>query len=244
LSSDLRKWIQSTRASHVFGAFDKEQPTSIYRYLPLVQLISLLETRSLALLDPQSWPDKAEAGWIDKIFGANAPLGGATVRAACFTRESYSEALWHVYARMPPVVRVRVTLLELVGACAAFSNPSGKFYFGDVRYQDSGEMRTAFQEVSRKSKPTSRDAASLLLLKRRAFAYEREVRVLWLTQKKIDEVVNLPLDPKMITQVLVSPYAPDWVLSAIDTMVSKRYKLKCEIARSTLDRAPSWMTHA
>lgn len=246
MESDLRVWRKSKLARNVVGSFDSEQPKSVYRYLPLVQLLGVLETGSLPLVNPQAWPDKCEAGWIDNLFGADTQLDGMKVRATCFTRESYSEALWHVYARMQPVVRIRLNFIGLVEACAAYKKTKGKFYIGDVRYRESTQMKAAFREASSDPFMGPNEAASLLLIKRKAFSYEREMRVVFTTSDQVDDVVALPLKAKdLVKQVLVSPYTDDWVLETIKGVIKSRYAfVDCEVARSSLDRAPAWMKRA
>lgn len=241
----VRTWKALQRGKAVYVDLGTSKPTSIYRYVPLAQLISVIETGTLALNNPSIWPDKTEGGWISRLFSPNAPMEGVHARAICFTRESYSEAQWHVYARSAPVVRVRFNIDSILRSCARFDDVPGKFYLGDVRYTDSAGMKQSLERVlpADSPEPHSRKAAALLLLKRQAFAYEKEVRLIWLTREAVDDHILLPFDvTNAVNQILVSPYAENWAVDAVRSLINDTYRFPWSVEKSSLDRAPSWMT--
>ncbi|MEP6484075.1 MAG: DUF2971 domain-containing protein [Rudaea sp.] len=238
-----RIWGENEKWPNVSTSFDSKIPTSVYRYIPLIQLLSMLESKSIAMMNPMAWPDKCEAGWIHQLFGAGSAIEGAKVRAVCFTTAAYCEAMWHVYARMLPVVRVRFSLSSLADVCAHFNNFNGKFYFGEIRYTDSSSMKDALTQEQRSNRAgKSNSAATLMLLKRRAFSYEEEVRLLFVTREDTPDVIHLHADiGNIISQILVSPYADEWMMESIKTLISNTYGINATVERSSLDRAPSWM---
>jgi hypothetical protein len=238
----MRTWRSFSKTSVVRSSFDGTPPKSLYRYMPLIQLISIIESGSITLVNPAAWPDKTEGGWISKLFGENGILPGVHARALCLTRESYSEALWHVYAKTSPVVRVRIDVEILLQDCLAYAKDHAcKLYLGDVRYQTSAEMRQALEDHI--DKDISSTAATLLSLKRRAFAYEREVRLAWFGRGNISEQISIPMSVEdMVSQILVSPYADDWAVEALTSLINESYGLSWSVEKSSLDRAPKWMS--
>lgn len=239
--SQVRAWKSFSKSTLVRSSFDGTSPVSLYRYMPLIQLISIIESSSITLLNPAVWPDKTEGGWVERLFGEEGILPGVTARAICLTRESYSEALWHVYAKTGPVIRVRIGLDVLLADCLKYAKrKGGKFYLSDVRYQTSSEMRDALQE--HEELDHSSTAATLLSLKRRAFSYEREVRLAWFTRAYAPEQVTIPVSVEsLISQLLVSPYADGWVVDALSSLVNETYGFDWSVEKSSLDRAPNWM---
>lgn len=239
--SQVRTWKYFSKSALVKSSFDGTFPVSLYRYMPLIQLISIIESGSLTLLNPAVWPDKTEGGWVEKLFGDDGILPGVTARAMCLTRESYSEALWHVYAKTGPVIRVRISLDVLLADCLNYAKrKGGKFYLSDVRYRTSSEMRDALQE--HEDLGHSSTAATLLSLKRRAFSYEREVRLAWFSSAHAPEQLTIPVSvDNLISQLLVSPYADAWVVDALSSLVNGTYGFDWSVEKSSLDRAPSWM---
>jgi len=60
-------------------------------------------------------------------------------------------------------------------------------------------------------KEATRTLANLLLRKRNAFRFEKEIRALWLDGEPAKTALFVPIDPKtVVRQVMCSPYAhPD-----------------------------------
>jgi len=81
-------------------------------------------------------------------------------------------------------------------------------------------MANRFREMP--PKPVSRKAADLLLHKRRAFSFEREVRVLWLDKQHEKNELWIPLRAGHITQVMISPYVDQQTASEIKRYISEK----------------------
>ena len=215
-------------------------PRIVYRHVPFVQLLSYLHKDGLPLANPAVWSDKCEGGWIKKLFGENAPLHGTNVRALCASRDAYCEALWHVYARMQPVIRIGIRLQALLEAAKEADWEEGKFYVGDVAYLSSGGMKQCFKKAE-KGKWTSSNAASLLHLKRVAFQYEDEVRIMWISRNVVPDIKWLSLDlKKSITRVLVAPQTEKWVVETIKSEM-RLHGVKAQVQPSSLDTPPKWL---
>lgn len=74
--------------------------------------------------------------------------------------------------------------------------------------QEKQLYNLAERTLNKEFKDVSSTASGLLLKKRNAFRFEKEVRIIWLDRSNKKQEFFIPIEPaKIIDQVLISPHA-------------------------------------
>jgi hypothetical protein len=201
---------------HFLGLSEDELDQHIYRIMPQNYAIALFTERQNVLSQVHNWKDKFENFQL-KLGGI---LNGKPFEygfrhdfvGQCWTRNSLSEAMWGIYASDPTVqyIRIRSTPRKLLTALAA-SHPrmsQETCFIGAVDYKSIAELK-AYALRGVQLKLEAKRFAESLLLKRRAFVHESEVRLLYFGEAKEYDSKGLyryPVDPHaMITQIMADP---------------------------------------
>jgi len=191
--------------------------TTVYRYMRLKQFEDLVNDRRLKLLPPQTWDDPHEQWWCESLFRKGSGLANTRAYALCWTTAYMDDAFWRSYACWcgpghpppPPAVRIRTTVGKLEEAMRGAVNDSGpaKAFIGRVHYHRRDDLdRAAARLRNGEAKEVSAEVANGLHMKRTAFAFEKEIRVLWVDQQAQREETYVTVDPHaLIDQVMVGP---------------------------------------
>jgi len=222
---------------------DSSLPTTkyIYHMLRWSYAKQVLENRRLRFSPVTSWPDQYERWWCELLFNRVGPLTGQQAYAICWTKARYDEPLWRMAAfkNPDPIVRIRCNVENLLDAGRGLlGQSSGSLYLGAVEYRYQNELLRFARSVNAgDQKEVTRTAASLLLHKRKAFRFEKEVRLLWLEQQPPKECIFVDIDPKsVISQIMISPHASKEERKKIRFYL---YSSEIEVKRSAILRAPT-----
>jgi hypothetical protein len=198
---------------------------SVYRFFPLRFLEEALSRRELVLVSRTRWEDPFET--IHDAIAVNFHRGGQEiinqslppVYAQCWSTTSESDALLRAYSRVikdehsgrnacprDEGVCVRSTPGKLRDEIQSRTPPgcSGSWFCGAVNYLDENEIKQeiantlyrfglqAYEDICKR--------AEFLLLKRKAFTHESEVRLLFIEDrnKPQDELIRVPIDPEKV----------------------------------------------
>ena len=188
--------------------------TKIYRIFSKDYFFQLFEDRENTLVLPKKWDDpfeniflrsKAQSisdgelvsfGFRDKIYGQ------------CWTSEAVSDAMWQIYSRDEDGIRVRTTVGKLIHSLRILHGDWANLscYIGRVRYLTDKELRE-FGKTVFKDYISGRRVAESLLVKRRAYKFENEVRLIFFdhTDKHGSEgIYKYSFDPIcVIDQVMI-----------------------------------------
>src|SRR5437016_5598608 len=187
---------------------------SIFHFLawPFAEMI--FQRGELRLNPVQSWRDPYEEAWCRLLFEAGDRLSGVNAYGLCWTRSRHDEPSWRMaaFGRNAPIVRIRCRVKAILDAgCELIKRDPGSFFLGNVRYVRQKLLHQLAQTVlGRRHKDVSFIASGLLLQKRNAFCFEKEVRLLWLDRAGRRDKQLLPIDTRAaITQVMTSPFASE-----------------------------------
>lgn len=230
---------------------EAELDQHIYRIMRESFVISLFADRTNVLSQVRNWKDKFENFQLN--LGKNhdgEPLEYGfrnNFVGQCWTRENLSEAMWGIYANDPNVrfLRIRSTprklLADLVAAHPAM--PRDTCFIGKVQYKRERELRTYAQSGGRFDLCPQR-FASHLLLKRRAFKHEGEVRLLYLSDAESCDANGLyryAIDPHaMITQIMADPNRNRATWTADKATLQRATGFTGNIKRSKIYDPPDW----
>ena len=214
--------------------------TTLYKYMPLSRFLESINNHELVFVSPELWYDPFE----QLYHGIDCrERGYVTEEIACMCLSDKSstneDASWRVYSDSNcKSVRLSIeqkVLLDLLEDYA--SQNSYNVYIGKVDYSFEKQAIMSLWKSSTKEsrmyfpdKMSREHYLSIMLLKRKAFQYENEVRVFLVKEKDNiafnNNLLKLPCNYrqlKLISNVMLSPYPP--VRANIDLAFSVREKL-------------------
>lgn len=211
--------------SHIFMMNGYSLPTdknTIDKYIPLDRFIKTIDSKELVFVSPEAWYDPFE----QRFFGiACSPKGYKTedIACMCFSEKSIrnEDACWKVYANSgEKAVRVSFNYVILLQLLNEYAKSNGfKVFIGQANYslekKDIKELHnpnSAHHNEYFPNKMTRENYLSLMLLKRKSFEYENEIRF-FLVKDAIkfdkDNLLKIPCDYKalkLVSNVMLSPF--------------------------------------
>jgi hypothetical protein len=232
----------------------------LWRFMDFTKYVSLLDTRHLFFAHLSQMEDKFEGELTklnaefqreylrteypgdsdrqDRIFNQTNYIQRDTTCVSCWHMNSdESAAMWKLYLKSDEGVAIRTTFGDMR---RAFWNTPDYLAAGVVKYIDFT-----------KDDPGHRNSFELVCRKRRNFAHENEVRLIWWFLNTIKPPIDklptfegtgqpIKVDlAALVQQVYVSPTSTDWFGKLVES-VSRRYGLACPVTPSTLFGRPTW----
>lgn len=228
----------------------ERESKSLYRIMHFDHLAEWFETGKYPLLSPEKWEDPFEKLLKEAVFptSEDVPYIKGKMYGLCLTWDGISDALWRVYSPIQYGIRVRTTALRLANALSkAPELAGGRTYIGEVEYRSTSELinhAKSIRDTLSKTRNTEQIARTMLL-KRTPFRYEKEVRILHLTERPAAEegMILFEADPHQVIQsILVDPRAPDHRFRTIKRYFQHVAKFQGSINKSKLYEMPSLKT--
>ena len=197
---------------------------TFYKYMPLHRFIESIQNKELVFVSPKTWYDPFESLY----YNADCSLHSYTpvdVACMCVTsnRSKNEEAAWRTYiGNDEKAVRVSYDVKVLLDFLEEYAiNNSCTIFIGNVNYDFNkddikkiGKANGQMHNVYCPSHMETQHYLSLLLLKRKSFKYENEIRIFIAANKANQTILTSDLlrldfdysNKKLITKVLLSPY--------------------------------------
>ena len=181
---------------------------SLFRILGFERVVEIFETNELHFSHPSSWEDPYEAKLRHHA--------SAQVFAQCWCKNGVSDAMWRIYSPTKLGVRIRTSKSRLKSQLIAACRSQGlHLSLQDVRYLNEANLNHELECIadSLAESFTISTAARALLVKRRAFRHEAEIRAVVscnTAPQNPSAGMKLTVNPhKLIESILVDPRAPD-----------------------------------
>ena len=191
------------RKSIVMPSLRAEQ--SLYHMLQWRHAKTIFEESRLRLSRVDSWDDPYEYWYVDT--GVRTCV---RAYALCWTTRTFDEPLWRLAAfrRDDVIVRIRCSVHAILSAAqASRAVRTGTIYLGQVRYRRQKHLTRLAASMRNKGEGGDPTLANLFFQKRKAYRFEKEVRLLWLDGNGDPTSRSMEIEPKnLITQVMISPY--------------------------------------
>lgn len=222
------------------------EPKTIWRYMPLVALIRLLQTKTLYLARSDLFEDTLEGQFGFSVIADHIGLSQRpqftrmvdALKADCFLScwylaESESVAMWEKYGREPSSIALASRPMSVMNVANDFCTRKECYGMADrVKYEnlivrgkvDVSPLLFPFGETSTKV-PKS---ALAFYCKGPAYTHESEWRLLIWRRNATQTAVNLPISniATFIERILVSPRASDWIVNSVRELVQVQFGLK------------------
>lgn len=207
----------------------------IFKYVDIEHALKLLKTKNLWFANPTIWKDPFEKRFIEaKYSGMDFPWKDK-VFCTCFTNVFNSEAFWKAYSNNGICAKIsfyREGLLEILEQYAN-KNQGVKIFVGKAEYMKTHEITCPLGSIPFNPSivPSMDDSflARLLLLKRVAYQFEDEYRVLVVKNKKskspkgIDVPFRIDID-KLIERITLDPKLEPYTSSLLKESIKNYMK--------------------
>lgn len=170
----------------------KDLHKSIYRVFSVGRLLEMFEKKENTLAKPKEWDDPFE----NFLFNMTKKLDDGTeyksslrdrAYGQCWSLNVESDAMWRIYARHKDGVKIQTTISKLLDSLkrSKIPYPHTSCYIGAVDYSTEDEIENIVSDVKNEVNmfQGSHGQAKSLLIKRKAFKYEDEVRLIYLDPK-------------------------------------------------------------
>lgn len=196
---------------------ESEHDNHIYRIMSYDRFLELFDTKKNTLVSPNKWEDTFENYALKSTLkfpdGTEVKLDTHhRLFGQCWTTSKASDAIWRIYSHDKKSVRIRTTINKLLMSLviANVNTSMTESCIGKVRYLSEKEItRLAKGAFTNTGQMTFGSLFRSLLVKRKAFKHEKEIRLIYLDwgydlPKK--DIYKYEIDPHdLITQVMVDP---------------------------------------
>lgn len=237
----------------------------IYRVLEISRLIDVFELKVLGLTAPKLWDDPYE-NFLKYSHGINLNDNrvhynyegySKLIFGQCWTLNEENDAIWRIYSPNKDRVKVRTTIKKLQKVLKRIQDEGFRSYIGRVKYETEDDIKAKISTAIKNSHKFPFNKESLVreyyLVKREAFIYEDEVRLLLCLPRPSDDIANaiyqdpdnldicnLPLeDPgELFDEIVFDPRMPDSLVRAFTSYFMNVLKFKKEIRKSDFYQKP------
>jgi len=231
---------------------EKDLDKYIYRIISLERLEELFATKHNVLVKPSKWEDLFE----NFILKSKVRLLSGEIReynfydrfyGQCWTLHSASDAVWRIYSPNGDKVRIRTTVRKLLGSLYEVhpSLPEVRCCLGKVLYLGQKRLMDYANNTFDDSGIAVENLFRSLLVKRRAFLHEKEVRLLYdeIDDKGFEkDTYSYVIEPNsLISQIMIDPRRSESEAKSIKARIRKATGYKGVIKRSLMYTLPKQM---
>lgn len=170
--------------------------TLLHKFMSLENALDSLNNKRLWFANPTTWKDPFEKRFIEATYKDN---NGQTsdfawkgrVFCICMTETSTSEAYWNAYSQQSIGIELKFRRDNLLKELEKLAQKHNVF-IGKVEYMKTSEITKKLSSIPfnppcKINIRTQECKARLLLLKRSAYIYEDEIRIIIVKDKKSNE---------------------------------------------------------
>lgn len=191
----IRIFNNETPMDPRFKNFSNEElDCPIYRIFPLKYFLDMIENSRLLLPKINSWEDPYENFILRSNIFANGELienlqeESDLVFGQCWSIATENDAMWRIYSPNKECIRVKTSVRKLLNLLCPVIQKEGHFglflnetIIGKVLYKDQTDINVWVDSIE--INPHNSDIMPIiiesLLIKRKAFEHEKEVRVIF-----------------------------------------------------------------
>lgn len=228
---------------------EKELDKTIYRIISLERLLELFATERNTLVKPKYWED------VFENFILKSPVklrSGDMVQynyhdrmyGQCWSLHKASDAMWRIYSSDKKGLRIRTTIRKLLSSLKEAQTSLAEFRcrVGKVEYLSDKELMRVANSTFDDSGVGVDEIFRSLLIKRRAFIHENEVRAIY---QEIDndsyssDLYQYQINPhEFIEQIMIDPRRSYKEFRMIKEVIQIATGYQGEIKRSLLYTLP------
>lgn len=233
---------------------ETEYDDYIYRIISYERFIEIFDIRKNTLVKPKLWEDTFEnlvlKSKLKFLDGTEITLDAhERLYGQCWTTSKASDAMWRIYSPDKKGIRIRTTTDRLLDSLlmANVDKAMNESCIGKVEYKSESKITAlAKKSFTKNGQLTFGSLFRSLLVKRKAFEHEKEIRLIYLDWGKslpIEDIYSYEIDPhELITQVMIDPRVSYEEFIDIKKDIKRRTGYQGDIKRSLLYRLPEKVT--
>lgn len=220
----------------------------INKFMPLERALNLLNNKAFWFANPYTWQDPYEKYFLLAKYKGKSFAWKKRVFCTCFTENATSEASWNAYANGEVCIQFTFDRALLFNALNQYSIQKRNFiiildrveYMQTKNIEKKDLLAIPFDpQLSPGVNMQSNELkARLLLLKRKAFEYENEYRVIIVKEKAKQKVgFNVPVPNLMsiIKTITIDPHIKDDTFKMLSDIFVNTYGFNAkQVQRSYL----------
>lgn len=193
----------------------------IYRIFEKEHFFEMFKEKKNTLVLPHVWEDPSENLILKSLiknikndgtveWGEYGPTLKYGSYAQCWGAHEAPDAMWHIYSNKKCAVQVETTVGKLIddlrAACKKTENPGETCRVLKINYRHETELNN--QCIKMRSWSPEELINLSLIIKRKAFEHEREVRLLFISNNEDPQkdIYKYPVEPHaLIDQVILDP---------------------------------------
>lgn len=221
----------------------------IYRIISLERLLEMFATQKNVLVNPEVWEDTFENFILkSQVKSASGELNdygfSREMYGQCWTRENSSDAMWRIYSPNKECLRIRTTVRKLIESLYSAQNELASISccIGKVEYLNNKNLMLRANSTFDESGISVENLFRSLLIKRRAFRHENEVRILFHNyrgEEPLSKIYSYSINPEdLIDQIMIDPRRSYSEFETIKAIIKHSTKFKKPIKRSKLYALP------
>jgi hypothetical protein len=225
----------------------------LYRIVDIAILIKMFKEKKNYLSSPKNWPDQWENLDLDLPKQKDTDLFQkirGKVFAQCWSKEAYSWALWKMNSTNGYGVRIKTQSGDLYNGLPDMFRKkySEDHAIQEVTYLTEEGIEKKIKEFIDANGMNWKTAFGMYFLKRRAFEYEKEVRLIvpklaWLQGFERETLgqrsfITYPCDPNSYIESIYFDSKMDPYLYDVFKGIIRDFKFKGLIDKSAIDKEP------
>lgn len=252
-NSNICHLMNNYKNVYWIGENKNSQRHVLYKYINVEYAIKFLETGILYLVEPILWPDPYESRFYTADYKNISNFSPTKLFCTCFTQQVSSEAAWKMYNITRNGIASRTIRFEfrrssLLHTLDTQIAQDGKIYIGNAIYDYTTQKidRLHLREENLYNHFFGNFSLEkfiyLLLLKRKAYTYEEEVRLFFVlnenNRSKIPShsieknkfLLKIPKNKlnEIIKSITIDPQCSDLEYNMIKTAIEKLHpNCKC-----------------
>lgn len=240
------------------GTIDYNTP--IYRIFPLDRLLEALKDKQFCLVKPEAWDDPYENSVLDSkgITKNNIEVSLKPIKeryyGQCWSLKEECDGLWRNYTKKscekcnydefeknhgkPPIsAKVKTTVGKLMNAFYNENNlfHSSCYYIGKVKYVEVDDIKEVVKNAMKVATCQNNYLQVMtLLMKRKPFEYENEVRLLYskTDDDNLGKLFKFDINPdELIDEIILDPWVKPEQSDSIIQEIQKYYKGKVGVSK-------------
>ena len=229
---------------------ESEFDNHIYRIISYERFIELFKNSKNTLVKPKLWEDTFENFTLKSKLkypdGSEIELDTHDrLYGQCWTTSKASDAMWRIYSQDKKGIRIRTTIDKLLSSLdiTNVNTAMTDSCIGKVEYKSEATiMSQARKAFSQDGRITFGSLFRSLLIKRKAFNHEKEIRLIhldWGYKLPKEDIYSYEISPHdLITQVMIDPRVSYDEFKKIKKDIKRKTGYKGDIKRSLLYRLP------
>lgn len=206
---------------HLLNGLSLARIDTLYKYMPYDRLMNCVANSELAFVSPETWADPFERRFWKTDYSRKYNFIQPEIACMCLTTKSSTneEASWKMYAdSKSKALRISFNVKQLLDTLESYAQTNrcaiyiGKAIYSLERKDIVGLHNKKGSEYFPEHDFSLEHYLTLMCLKRKAFAFENEVRVFIVNNNNTwnSDIIKIPvkIDKNLIPRIMIGPLTP------------------------------------